>query len=87
MDTAGGGYKINLLRDAVEQYKDDSNKIILFTDRYISNPNFSFHSNTNFVISSVMTLCSLQTSKWLCINSKRWTLAFYLVLKNFCGQI
>lgn len=33
MDTAGGGYKINLLRDALEQYKDDSNKIILFTDR------------------------------------------------------
>lgn len=33
MDTYGGGYKINLLRDAVERYKDDDKRIILFTDR------------------------------------------------------
>lgn len=35
MDSYGGGYKINLLRDALESYKDDNEKIILFTDRYV----------------------------------------------------
>lgn len=34
MDSYGGGYKINLLRDALEPYKDDEKKIILFTDRW-----------------------------------------------------
>lgn len=33
MDSLGGGYKINLLREALEPYKDDSKKMILFTDR------------------------------------------------------
>lgn len=33
MDSYGGGYKINLLRDALEPYKNDDKKIILFTDR------------------------------------------------------
>lgn len=33
MDSYGGGYKINLLRQALEPYKDDGQKIILFTDR------------------------------------------------------
>lgn len=30
---AGGGQKVNLLRDALKQFKDDSEKIVLFTDR------------------------------------------------------
>lgn len=30
----GGGWKINLLKTAIEPYKDDPNKIILFTDGY-----------------------------------------------------
>lgn len=30
----GGGWKINLLKQAVEPYKNDPNKIILFTDGY-----------------------------------------------------
>lgn len=33
MDSYGGGYKINLLRKALEPYKDDDRKIVLFTDR------------------------------------------------------
>lgn len=36
MESYGGGYKINLLREALEPYKNDDEKIILFTDRYIS---------------------------------------------------
>ncbi|KYN44845.1 Procollagen-lysine,2-oxoglutarate 5-dioxygenase 3 [Trachymyrmex septentrionalis] len=31
---AGGGYKINLLRKALEDYQNDEKKIILFTDSY-----------------------------------------------------
>ncbi|KAK0167505.1 hypothetical protein PV327_004895 [Microctonus hyperodae] len=30
----GGGYKINLLKKALEEFKDDTNKIVLFTDSY-----------------------------------------------------
>lgn len=33
MESYGGGYKINLLRDALEPYKSDNQKIVLFTDR------------------------------------------------------
>lgn len=33
MDSYGGGYKINLLRKALEPYQDDDKKIVLFTDR------------------------------------------------------
>lgn len=32
MESYGGGYKINLLRNALEPYKNDDKKIILFTD-------------------------------------------------------
>lgn len=32
---AGGGYKINLLKKALEKYRNDEKKIILFTDRLI----------------------------------------------------
>lgn len=31
---AGGGWKINLLKEALKQYEADDNKIILFTDAY-----------------------------------------------------
>ena len=31
----GGGHKINLLKSALKDYKDDKNTIIMFTDRYI----------------------------------------------------
>lgn len=33
MQIYGGGYKINLLRKALEPYKDDDKKLVLFTDR------------------------------------------------------
>ena len=29
----GGGFKINLLREALAQYKDDEDLVIMFTDR------------------------------------------------------
>ncbi|MPC83153.1 Procollagen-lysine,2-oxoglutarate 5-dioxygenase 3 [Portunus trituberculatus] len=29
----GGGHKINLLKSELYKYKDDENKIIMFTDR------------------------------------------------------
>lgn len=32
---AGGGYKINLLKKALEEYRNDEKKIILFTDRLV----------------------------------------------------
>ncbi|XP_037906818.1 procollagen-lysine,2-oxoglutarate 5-dioxygenase [Hermetia illucens] len=34
MNGRGGGYKVNLLRDAVEKIKDDQDAIVLFTDSY-----------------------------------------------------
>ena len=33
--SAGGGYKVNLLKKALEDYKDDDQKIIIFTDRFL----------------------------------------------------
>ena len=33
MLSTGGGFKINLLREAVEPHKDEKDTIILFTDR------------------------------------------------------
>lgn len=34
MSSLGGGYKLNLLREALRPYKDDSEMIIMFTDSY-----------------------------------------------------
>ncbi|XP_012233365.2 procollagen-lysine,2-oxoglutarate 5-dioxygenase isoform X2 [Linepithema humile] len=34
MKTAGGGYKINLLKKALADYRNDANRIVLFTDSY-----------------------------------------------------
>ncbi|GAU97710.1 hypothetical protein RvY_08960 [Ramazzottius varieornatus] len=34
MNSAGGGYKINLLKRFMEKYKDDSKTLVLFTDSY-----------------------------------------------------
>lgn len=34
-DGPGGGYKINLLREALEDYRNDEKKIVLFTDRFV----------------------------------------------------
>ncbi|KAG5672352.1 hypothetical protein PVAND_002485 [Polypedilum vanderplanki] len=34
MNYRGGGYKVNLLKEALEPYKDDENQIIMFTDSY-----------------------------------------------------
>ena len=31
--TVGGGHKVNLLKKALEEYKDDKEKIVAFTDR------------------------------------------------------
>lgn len=33
MNSAGGGYKVNLLKKAIKDYKDDKDRIVLFTDR------------------------------------------------------
>lgn len=33
MENIGGGHKINLLKAELYKYKDDENKIIMFTDR------------------------------------------------------
>lgn len=30
----GGGQKVNFLKNALEKYKDDENKVVLFTDGY-----------------------------------------------------
>lgn len=35
MHTYGGGYKINLLRNALELHKNDDKLIVLFTDRWV----------------------------------------------------
>ena len=32
--STGGGFKVNLLKKGLEQFKDDKNLIIFFTDRY-----------------------------------------------------
>ncbi|XP_055697563.1 procollagen-lysine,2-oxoglutarate 5-dioxygenase isoform X2 [Phlebotomus papatasi] len=34
MNSFGGGYKVNLLREALEPYKKDKDKIVIFTDSY-----------------------------------------------------
>lgn len=34
MDHPGGGYKVNLLKEAMEQYKDATDTIVMFTDSY-----------------------------------------------------
>ena len=34
MENPGGGYKVNLLREAMEPYKDEKNTIAMFTDSY-----------------------------------------------------
>lgn len=33
IDSVGGGHKVNLLKEALKRYKDDSKLLILFTDR------------------------------------------------------
>jgi hypothetical protein len=33
MNFQGGGYKINLLKEAIEPYKKDENRLVMFTDR------------------------------------------------------
>lgn len=30
----GGGYKVNLLKEALRPYKDDTETIVMFTDSY-----------------------------------------------------
>ena len=34
MNFPGGGYKVNLLKEALKPYKSDSNRIVLFSDSY-----------------------------------------------------
>eukprot|EP00116_Pleurobrachia_bachei_P011811 sb/3472073/ len=34
MDAPGGGYKVNLLKEAMKEYKDDMDTIVMFTDSY-----------------------------------------------------
>lgn len=33
MRYAGGAFKVNLLKEELEKYKDDEKKVIMFTDR------------------------------------------------------
>lgn len=40
MKSFGGGYKINLLKKALTDYRNDANRIVLFTDRLVY-PNFA----------------------------------------------
>lgn len=35
-NVAGGGHKVNLLKEELKKYKDDAKKIIMFSDRYVS---------------------------------------------------
>lgn len=35
MEGPGGGFKVNLLRDAIKTIKEEKDTIILFTDRFI----------------------------------------------------
>ena len=39
--STGGAQKINILKKELEKYKDDVDKVLLFTDRYEKN-NFKF---------------------------------------------
>lgn len=41
-DSIGGGYKINLFKEALENYRYDGNKIILFTDRFVHSDTMLF---------------------------------------------
>jgi procollagen-lysine,2-oxoglutarate 5-dioxygenase len=34
MNHPGGGFKVNLLKKAMEQYKDEDDTIVMFTDSY-----------------------------------------------------
>lgn len=34
MNSVGGGYKVNLLKDALVNYKNDNRTIVIFTDRF-----------------------------------------------------
>lgn len=34
MNHPGGGYKVNLLKKAMEKYKDEDDTIVMFTDSY-----------------------------------------------------
>lgn len=40
---AGGGHKVNLLKEELHKYKDDPNKIIMFTDRYVVSEGYCHH--------------------------------------------
>lgn len=51
MEHPGGGYKINLLLEALEPHKDDESKIAIFTDRY-------FFSNTYFKAKNIFSIFS-----------------------------
>ena len=59
MSGAGGGYKINLLKEAMIPYKDDVNTIVMFSDSYdvifLADKNEIldkfYKSEANFVIS------------------------------------
>lgn len=32
---SGGGQKVNLLKEALKEYQDDEQRIVIFTDRYV----------------------------------------------------
>jgi len=56
---AGGGQKINLFKKELLKHKDDSNKIIMFTDRYAYHPIVvSLFSCSQLFNSFIATLCA-----------------------------
>jgi hypothetical protein len=53
----GGGQKINLVKAELEKYKDDKEKVILFTDRYV-NSCIHTHLLCTYIVSDVVTYIS-----------------------------
>ena len=56
MRSRGGGFKVNLLRKALEPYRNNSQQIIIFTDRYVirEDKRTEIAFNTAFTIVSVV---------------------------------
>lgn len=79
MKRAGGGYKINLLREALKPYRDDDQRIIMFTDRYanlnllyvIMNLFFTAQEIDSVFESKLFFIILTYTCKKLCDHSWR----------------
>lgn len=47
---AGGGHKVNLLKEAVEKYKDRENLLLMFTDRYIFTLDYYIYASLSILV-------------------------------------